>query len=155
MFSPITKVIITEKFESEVTFSDIIKRVPNIEVFKTENNCLKVNGETWIKDLIKFKKGKNFRELCIYLDIIEFDIEILKEFILTKCVHNVLISIFYDTSLSKVGIKNFIDKIGNGFFEEECQSFRRKPHISIYGRNFTLDIEQPKRANRKRKIDSQ
>uniref|UniRef100_A0A914PI18 Uncharacterized protein n=1 Tax=Panagrolaimus davidi TaxID=227884 RepID=A0A914PI18_9BILA len=155
MFSSITKEISLYETESEVTFSDIIKRVPNIEVFEIRNSNLKANGETWIKDLMKFKKGKNFRELCISLNTIEFDIEILKEFILTKCVHNVLITIFYDANLSVVGINNFIDKIGNGFFEEEPQSFRRKPHILIYGRNFTLDIEQPKRANRKRKIDSQ
>uniref|UniRef100_A0A914RBZ7 DUF38 domain-containing protein n=1 Tax=Panagrolaimus davidi TaxID=227884 RepID=A0A914RBZ7_9BILA len=160
MLSTITKEVSLFKIESEVTFSDIIQKVPNIEVFEIRDKCLKVNGETWLKDLMKFKKGKNFRELCIHLDTIEFDIEILKEFILTKCVNNVLISIFYDTGLSKERIDNFVDKIGKVFIEEQCLNFGCQPHIKInggrYSRYFTLDIETTaQKATRKRKHNFQ
>uniref|UniRef100_A0A914QJJ3 Uncharacterized protein n=1 Tax=Panagrolaimus davidi TaxID=227884 RepID=A0A914QJJ3_9BILA len=159
MFSSITKVVSIGTIASEVTFSDIIEKVPNIEVFKTENKSLKVNGETWLKDLMKFKKGKNFQELCIHLDTIEFDIELLKEFILTKCINDVSIEINYQSSIPKTVINSFVDKIGKIFFEEQRPSFRREPHIKIYNgrynRYFILDNEKPAptRATRKRKLD--
>uniref|UniRef100_A0A914PWF1 FTH domain-containing protein n=1 Tax=Panagrolaimus davidi TaxID=227884 RepID=A0A914PWF1_9BILA len=160
MFSPTTKVISTEKLESEVTFSDIIEKVPNIEVFEIKDCTLKVNGETWIKDLMKFKNVKNFRKLCILLDTIEFDIELLKEFILTKCVHNVLIEISYQPSIPKTVFHSFVDKIGKIFFEKQYTSFRHEPHIKIYdgrssSRYFILDIEKsaPTKATRKRKLE--
>uniref|UniRef100_A0A914QZ17 Uncharacterized protein n=1 Tax=Panagrolaimus davidi TaxID=227884 RepID=A0A914QZ17_9BILA len=159
MFSQITKIISTEKLEAEVTLSDIIEKVPNIEVFETKDSSLKANGGTWIKGLMTFKKGKNFRKLCIHLDTIEFDIEILKEFILTKCVHNVLIELNYQSSIPKTVINSFVDKVGKVFFEEQRPSVRREPHIKIYNgrynRYFTLDIGKsaPTKAIRKRKLD--
>uniref|UniRef100_A0AC34FJN6 DUF38 domain-containing protein n=1 Tax=Panagrolaimus sp. ES5 TaxID=591445 RepID=A0AC34FJN6_9BILA len=158
IFSPITKKVTLENLNSEVTFSEIIEKVPNVEVFEIYNNSLKINDEKWVKDLLKFIKGKNLRKLHIYLDTVEFDIDALKEFITKKCSDNVVITIKYDSSLLEEEINNFVEKIGKHFFEEEYPSYRGKPFLKIRNardyncRYFALDTEPPAKKTRKRAL---
>uniref|UniRef100_A0A914Q415 Uncharacterized protein n=1 Tax=Panagrolaimus davidi TaxID=227884 RepID=A0A914Q415_9BILA len=98
----------TKEFEFEnsrcipnLTFSDINKNAPNIEyidIYDFETN-IQID-KTWPEDLLKYKNGKNFRGLSLKFDVIEeFNIEKLKEFIMTKCASNISFYIRYDQKL--------------------------------------------------------
>uniref|UniRef100_A0A914PTP2 F-box domain-containing protein n=1 Tax=Panagrolaimus davidi TaxID=227884 RepID=A0A914PTP2_9BILA len=76
-----TKELTIEKICSNIAFAEIIRNAPNIEVFKIFHNNWISKQTTWLEDLYKYKEGKNFRELWIHLDNIEFNIETLKKFV--------------------------------------------------------------------------
>uniref|UniRef100_A0A914R1P3 Uncharacterized protein n=1 Tax=Panagrolaimus davidi TaxID=227884 RepID=A0A914R1P3_9BILA len=84
-----------------INFSDIIKNAPNIEyidIYDWDTN-IQID-KTWPEDLLKYKKGKNFRNLSLKFGVIEeFNIEKLKEFIRTKCTSDITIYVRYDQNL--------------------------------------------------------
>uniref|UniRef100_A0AC34FDK2 DUF38 domain-containing protein n=1 Tax=Panagrolaimus sp. ES5 TaxID=591445 RepID=A0AC34FDK2_9BILA len=104
MLSPCAKVF--EVYDSSITpkltFSDIIKKAPNLEVFSFQvdpSSGTVVYGNTWLKDLLKYKNGKNFVKLDICLDILELDVESLVEFVKTKCMKTTELEIRFNPDL--------------------------------------------------------
>uniref|UniRef100_A0AC34FX92 Uncharacterized protein n=1 Tax=Panagrolaimus sp. ES5 TaxID=591445 RepID=A0AC34FX92_9BILA len=101
MLSPYMKIL--QLYNSSITpniaFSEIIKNAPNLEVMSLEVDPLDgsiVYGKTWLKDLLEYKNGKNFRELYVTLDTVELDVESLVEFVKTKCTKNAKIDVRFD-----------------------------------------------------------
>uniref|UniRef100_A0AC34G4G6 Uncharacterized protein n=1 Tax=Panagrolaimus sp. ES5 TaxID=591445 RepID=A0AC34G4G6_9BILA len=104
MLSPYTKFfeLHVSLITPNITFSEVIKNAPNLEViifniYSTEGNI--ICGKTWLIDLLKYKNGKNFVKLDIYLDILELDIETLVQFVKTKCMKTVNLEIRFDRDL--------------------------------------------------------
>uniref|UniRef100_A0AC34FIS9 Uncharacterized protein n=1 Tax=Panagrolaimus sp. ES5 TaxID=591445 RepID=A0AC34FIS9_9BILA len=88
LFSPYTKkfYIFRSRCNPRLSFTDIIKKAPNLEDFYAYDSSENIVYEkTWIKDLLKFKTGKNFTSLIVNLDTVEMDVENLVKFIKTKC----------------------------------------------------------------------
>uniref|UniRef100_A0A914PUF6 DUF38 domain-containing protein n=1 Tax=Panagrolaimus davidi TaxID=227884 RepID=A0A914PUF6_9BILA len=110
-----TKEISIEKMNSEITFAEIIRNAPNIEVLKIFHNTWISKQTTWLEDLYKYKEGKNFRELLIYLNNIEFDIETLEKFVKTKSINQVFIRIRYENKEKQKAYHQFVDKMSKSF----------------------------------------
>uniref|UniRef100_A0AC34FU27 DUF38 domain-containing protein n=1 Tax=Panagrolaimus sp. ES5 TaxID=591445 RepID=A0AC34FU27_9BILA len=105
-----TKELIIQNIKSDITFTEMIKLAPNIEVFEILDASLKIDEKTWIDDLLKYKKGKNFRQLSLCLHGIEFNLEMLKKFIMTKSVNDVKIKIKYESTELRQNLNEFINK---------------------------------------------
>uniref|UniRef100_A0AC35FK04 Uncharacterized protein n=1 Tax=Panagrolaimus sp. PS1159 TaxID=55785 RepID=A0AC35FK04_9BILA len=67
-----------------ILFSDIIKKAPNLVDISMDFETI-FGSKTWIKDLLKYKNGNNFKSSNVKLDIVALDVESLVEFIKTKC----------------------------------------------------------------------
>uniref|UniRef100_A0A914NXU6 Uncharacterized protein n=1 Tax=Panagrolaimus davidi TaxID=227884 RepID=A0A914NXU6_9BILA len=156
---------------SKITFAEIIRNAPNIEILKICHNNWISKQTTWLEDLYKFKEGKNFRELLIYLNNIEFDIETLEKFVKTKSINQVFIRIRYENKEKQKAYHQFVDKMSKVFTENSRPddgtyfSFNQNscpeiPHINLEFwaikdfKYFTLDMNKndgpPLRKRQKR-----
>uniref|UniRef100_A0A914P6V3 DUF38 domain-containing protein n=1 Tax=Panagrolaimus davidi TaxID=227884 RepID=A0A914P6V3_9BILA len=143
-----TKEIEIAKVYSNITFAEIIRNTPNIEVLKIFHNNWISKQATWLEDLYKYKEGNNFRELLIHLDIIEFDIETLKKFVETKSVSGVIIKIRYENREKRKAFHQFAGKMSELFNERNYPKYDETSYINLefYGTRdfkcFTLDMNK-------------
>uniref|UniRef100_A0A914P865 CCHC-type domain-containing protein n=1 Tax=Panagrolaimus davidi TaxID=227884 RepID=A0A914P865_9BILA len=136
-----TKKLTIEKISKNITFAEIIKNAPNIEVLHICHNNWISKQATWLEDLYKYKEGKNFRELWINSNNI-FDVETLKKFVETKSINQVFIRIRYENREKQKEYHQFADKMSKLFVinyrpeDGTYLSFNRNscpeiPHINL------------------------
>uniref|UniRef100_A0A914PAN3 Uncharacterized protein n=1 Tax=Panagrolaimus davidi TaxID=227884 RepID=A0A914PAN3_9BILA len=113
-----TKKIIIVKISSNIAFAEIIRNVPNIEILTVFDKSWISKQTTWLEDLYKYKEGKNFRELLIHLNNIEFDAETLKKFVKTKSINGVIIKIRYENRKKQKAFRQFVDKMSEVFIRK-------------------------------------
>uniref|UniRef100_A0A914QPS3 Uncharacterized protein n=1 Tax=Panagrolaimus davidi TaxID=227884 RepID=A0A914QPS3_9BILA len=134
-----TKEIKLKAMNPNIAFAEIIKNAPNIEVLKIFYKALKMNNVTWLEDLYKYKEGKNFRQLYIHLDTIEFDVEMLKKFVMTKSANGVSIRIVYSAFTEQKEFHRFADKMSKLFVETSFDSISKDvPSICLEIDHFQL-----------------
>uniref|UniRef100_A0A914NZK8 Uncharacterized protein n=1 Tax=Panagrolaimus davidi TaxID=227884 RepID=A0A914NZK8_9BILA len=155
-----TKEISIEKISPNITFAEIVKNTPNIEVLKIFHKTWISKQTTWLEDLYKYKEGKNFRELKIHWNNIEFDIETLKKFVETKSVSGVIIKIRYDNREKRKAFHQFTDKMSELFIKRNDPYYDETPYINLEFdglgdfKCFTLDMNKndgPPLKKRKKK----
>uniref|UniRef100_A0AC34FWU6 Uncharacterized protein n=1 Tax=Panagrolaimus sp. ES5 TaxID=591445 RepID=A0AC34FWU6_9BILA len=104
LLSPYTKSLTMRNTvcEPNLSFSDIIKKSPNLEyIFIYDWTTNIIYEKTWAKDLLKYKIGKNLDYLGIKLDAFaDMDIENLVKVIQTKCSKTAHINIWFNQHLT-------------------------------------------------------
>uniref|UniRef100_A0A914PLT7 Uncharacterized protein n=1 Tax=Panagrolaimus davidi TaxID=227884 RepID=A0A914PLT7_9BILA len=118
-----------------ISFADVIKKAPNLVEFgiHTANIIL---DKTWIKDLLKYKNGKNFNDLNVTLHTLELDIKNLVKFVETKCSKDIEMYIWFGQELcshdetredndKKLGA---IEKKLEEYFEKQV---KEGPHLTV------------------------
>uniref|UniRef100_A0A914P4Q8 F-box domain-containing protein n=1 Tax=Panagrolaimus davidi TaxID=227884 RepID=A0A914P4Q8_9BILA len=126
-----TKKIEIKKISSNITFAEIVKNAPNIEILNIFHNTWISNQTTWLEDLYKYKEGKNFRELWVRLNNIEFDAETLKKFVETKSINQVFIRFEYQNRKKRKAYHQFVDKMSKLFIEDKSPKDKEIPFIVL------------------------
>uniref|UniRef100_A0AC35G5H9 Uncharacterized protein n=1 Tax=Panagrolaimus sp. PS1159 TaxID=55785 RepID=A0AC35G5H9_9BILA len=81
---------------SQISFSDIIKKAPNLQKITIFWTTIVIFENSWLKDLMKFKIGKNIKQLRVILDAIELNVEDLVEVVKNRCIEIIEIDIRFN-----------------------------------------------------------